>query len=674
MSATRGSSWGPRPLPEFLAEQLDSSGFAPGDAARCAALINGRPSEGDVVSLFVDLGSCKFLEGDIDGAVAAWRHAISSQHDAAAARALLNTGLLYEHVHLTERAIGVLASVNERGWSAYSAPAAMATARCQRSIGDFDGAIETMAHLAEVTMTEQPDSPLLAETFYGLGDAANAASQFDRAETAWRVAASGAPSTVQKAAIDQLVELLLDREKDDDLVDLLERHDELSAHAPRVLDRIDAAYRKADESKAAALIGSLRGHDLVPSDRFRLVDIELELGNVNEAIDELEFLLAHTDVGVQRQSMFLLGEVYRGHEMVDVATSMYERVLDTGDRYWSSKAALALGDVLHGEGDYSVATSYWRQAAESDLTTIRNSAEERLGAIEREVALAADETVDEDHVPPVDASPLPTSPPAAQDPQVVVLSSLEAEQPDSLHDELDRANLDDGDEAEPIVVVLVDNEAQDPALDDAGHGDLVLVDHTESGDLHLIDDVDEPELDLVDLEDLGLDRDDDHGFGALRLVDNDATADPGDIDDVVDTQWVAAESAEPVVVVLSDVEAAEPVVAAEAVEVTEQDAQELPAATSSFFASQLGEAPYENPYAALAPDSLDGDVAPSVRNPYAELAPSFSDDDFQPASDVEPGDWESLLDGWPRHTDEPSSESADDQELTKGSRAFSRYT
>ena len=89
---------------------------------------------------------------------------------------------------------------------------------------------------------------------------------------------------------------------------------------------------------------------------------------------------------------------------------------------------------------------------------------------------------------------------------------------------------------------------------------------------------------------------------------------------------------------------------------------------ASAFVSHLAEPeerPAANPYAALAPESGADDVAPSAHNPYAELAPNSSDDGFVLPADVEPGDWESML-------DEPPEKPAKTKKRRPS--AFSRYT
>jgi len=52
--------------------------------------------------------------------------------------------------------------------------------------------------------------------------------------------------------------------------------------------------------------------------------------------------------------------------------------------------------------------------------------------------------------------------------------------------------------------------------------------------------------------------------------------------------------------------------------------------------------PGQNPYASLAPDGYVPPPPPAT-NPYAELSPTF-DDEFTPAPDVEPGDWQAMMD------------------------------
>ena len=380
MSVVLGSDWGPCSLPRFLSDQLAAHGLRPGDSDRCAELLQAATEPVERSALFADLGSLKLLEGDIDGAMAAWRFVLSGPHDAPAAKALLNLGLLYEHLHLHERAIGVLRSVDERNVHPYNAQASMATARCQTALSRPDAAMETMARLAHVTMTDRPKASEMGEILYGLGDVAEAAGRADRAGRAWRVAAAGPTSDAQKSATRRLIHLLLAQGHDDELAELFEAEaPELAdAHASPLLDRIESLFLLGHEQQAIALVQRLRGPSLATHDRFRLADVRLQIGLINEAIDELELLLSDESPEVFQRAAFSLGEIYRSYEMHDAASSMYERVASDEDPYWSPKAALALGDVKNSASDHDAAWQWWVQASASELAVVRAAAEQRL--------------------------------------------------------------------------------------------------------------------------------------------------------------------------------------------------------------------------------------------------------------------------------------------------------
>jgi len=363
-----------------LSDQLAAHGLRPGDSDRCAELLQAATEPVERSALFADLGSLKLLEGDIDGAMAAWRFVLSGPHDAPAAKALLNLGLLYEHLHLHERAIGVLRSVDERNVHPYNAQASMATARCQTALSRPDAAMETMARLAHVTMTDRPKASEMGEILYGLGDVAEAAGRADRAGRAWRVAAAGPTSDAQKSATRRLIHLLLAQGHDDELAELFEAEaPELAdAHASPLLDRIESLFLLGHEQQAIALVQRLRGPSLATHDRFRLADVRLQIGLINEAIDELELLLSDESPEVFQRAAFSLGEIYRSYEMHDAASSMYERVASDEDPYWSPKAALALGDVKNSASDHDAAWQWWVQASASELAVVRAAAEQRL--------------------------------------------------------------------------------------------------------------------------------------------------------------------------------------------------------------------------------------------------------------------------------------------------------
>lgn len=589
MFTLRGSSWGPGALPDFLRTQLAAHGFGPDDAGRCARLINAHHGGAAAASLFVDLGSCKFLEADIDGAIAAWRHAIASQHDAAAARSMLNLGLLYEHLHLHDRALGLLARVAERNVDPYVIPAAMASARSQLALGHADQAMETMARLAQMAMVRRPDGTELIEALYGLGDVAEHAGRLDRAERAWRVAAASPASPVQERASARLIQLLVRQGHSQAVVapspgDALDGPQTSSA----LLDNVELLLRTGEKRLAAQLLATIEAGDFVAVDRFRFVDANLMAGRINEAIDELEVLLAETDKQLQNRALVSLGRVYASYDMIDPAVSMFQRAVASDDPYWMPAASLALGDVLAAQGERGPANEYWSYAAAGPVPRLAEQARERIEAADLQVA-----------------DPEPTAP-----------TTVQPSEPDALESAPAPADSDQ-DSSVPIV------QATEPQV---------------------------IPLDSIDVEV--------EPNGALPAAD------------VGGTVAAAPVESEPVLVVLADVDsdaADQDPPPAVVVDMNERASEEANAgrAPVSVFSTYVDNDVVINPYAALAPDEHASDVAPTTRNPYAELAPNFAGSEFEPPADVEPGDWESMLD----------ERSVDDAPKAKRrSSAFSRYT
>ena len=602
-----GSKWGPSPLPDFLRSQLDGHGFGPNDAGRCARLINERPGGAAASSLFVDLGSCKFLEADIDGAIASWRHAIASQHDAAAARSLLNLGLLYEHLHLHEQAIGLLSRVAERNVEPYVIPAAMASARCQVEMGDAERAMETMARLAQFAMAQRPDGPEFIEALFGFGEVADHAGRPDRAERAWRVVALSPSSPIQQEATDRLIQLLVDQGRSHAAFDAVNTGLDNTglvnsgldntglvgaAMSPTLLDTVDLLIRTGEKNAAIELLATAESAGFEPTDQFRLVDANLAAGRVNDAIDDLEALLADADEQVQRRTLLTLGRVYASFDMIDPAVSMFQRAVASDDPYWMPAASLALGDVLAARGDLNPASEYWSYAASGAVSRIAEQARERL-------ATASPEAVE--HAP-VEPESVELIEPAVES---------EIGFPDEVKPELVIAVAPAG--------VSASNAAAAPAPGPAAEPQFISLDSIEAA--------------------------------AAPSSNNRAQQlDKAETDPVTTLQADSPDIA---------VGIAEP-------GLTEPLASEL--SQPSTFASHLSEhdrVEAANPYAVLAPDGHHSDVAPTTRNPYAELAPSY-DGDFEPRPDVEPGDWASIPDDWPRN--EPRAEP------NKSSSAFSRYT
>jgi tetratricopeptide (TPR) repeat protein len=603
-------------MPEFLTGQLDAHGFAPGEASRCAQQLGEHPGPAAAASLFVDLGSCKFLEGDVDGAVASWRHAISSPHDAAASRALLNLGLLYEHLHLHDRAAQVLSAVQGRSVEPYVETASLARARCQAAVGDADAAMETVARLAHGHMQYTPDAPSFVTTLYALGDIAAEAGRMDRAERSWRLASVGTQSPIQQAAQDRLVELLAAQGRDAEVRDLLDTAGvSVDPELGRALvDRVETLYRLDEVTTAAALAEAATRHDLLTADRFRLAEAHLRNGAVNNAIDELELLLASPDTDVSARSGFELGQIYRTHGMAEAAEAMFDLVEATGHPVWIDRVTQAQSHAPVAD-HRSAPSAEVESAPESD---------------------------------PDDVDPLPLAAPVeeAEDVMPMVLAEPDVVDLDALEDQF--ALHDPFADGEASQIDLTEPQPlSNPTVVDL-RDDLVDTDPYLTGDTAIdppfTDDpvvesafAAEPAPEAPSIDPMIVD------LGQLEAVQLDHRVEP----EPVDTQ-------------LSDV--AEPSTPEVAVESPAPVVDE-PVPVFQAFAESTVE---RNPYAALAPQALDDpdiiDTPASRTNPYAELAPDFSEAEVLP-DDVEPGDWQAMLPDWP-----------DANKPKPAPKAFSRYT
>jgi len=602
MRAVRGSLWGPPPMPEFLTDQLAAHGFAPGEAGRCAALLAEHPGPASTASLFVDLGSSKFLEGDIDGAIASWRHAISSPHDAAAARGLLNLGLVYEHLHLSDRAVQVLESVRGRGIEPYVEVASLALARCQSANGDTEEAMDTIARLAHSHMQRSPEAPAFVDALYALGDLAMDAGRPDRAERSWTLAAAGAISPTQVAAHNRLIGLFLEQGREDQVLELLDRP--TSAISPSVgrvlIDRVEALYRLDRLASAKELAAAAVRNELHPNDRFRLAELHLRHRQINDSIDQLEVLLASADDHVAPRAGFQLGEIYRAHGMADAAVSMFQLVVQYDDPQWTAKAERAHQALLNPE----------LEPADQVAQGIEDLVEP--------VSLAEpSERVDEDPDDSFEVVSL-AEPAIEVEADVVALDELEA-------------------------VVLAEPAAQPVPPSPSTVESIDLTEQDLPAEAVIVDLRDDFETDVASA----------HSAVPFMVVDLDALD-----DEIADEPYgVAQADPRPVVTAATTQPAPAPVKPVGSSEQVAAPVQRSAASVFQVYADQ----PVSNPYAALAPEKLADDVRPSRRNPYAELAPSFEQEEPAPPDNVEAGDWQSMLPGW------PSSDGSN-------SRAFSRYT
>ena len=829
MPAVTETLWGPSSLPNLLREQLDAHGFAETDAQSCAAQMTGTTGPAARASLFVDLGACKFLEGDVDGAMAAWRHAVASGYDPVAARALTNLGLMYEHLDLHEQAIRVFAGAVERAIEPHASHAAMATARCYHAAGQPELAMETMARLAQSTMLDQPDSAALTETLFGLGEIAEAANRYDRAERAWRVAAAGAASDTQRAATDRLVPLLLEVGNDHDLIDVLERQPQRSMvqHAPALLDRVEWLVRNGRDDQAQSLARAIAGDDLPHNERFRLAEVRLQAALVNEAIDELEVLIATDDDEIRRRAAFTLGEVYQTYDMAEAAASMFERVVDEGDRYWAPRGAIPLGDILLVAGKRDEAMNLWVDAASSAVPAVRHAAEERLADQERrareaeslveqtralqDAQIASEQRmaveIEQANEAKVAAEAAAAEAQAAADQAAAESQARAAEQAaaetravaaaQALADQraLAQAQVAEAKAAADAQVLAAEQAAEQTAVEEAARAEALAIEQAEAQaaveakaraaeaqaaveakaraaeqaaveqaaiakalaveqaaiakalaveqaaaearaveqaaaeaaalaaeqahavamsqlepvvvPLSSLDDdpTDYPDIangdfglgirhvdpmndvrDLTGGEELGdpdfVDALNDVGdlAGGEELGDPDFVDALNDVGDLVGSEELGDPDFVDALNDVGDLVGGEELGDPDFVDPM-NDVGDLvsPMSSDSQFLghefeaasdldrhdlSRAGLPETSNPYAALAPDELDADVVPSGRNPYAELAPNFETEPFHPGDDVEPGDWESMI-------DVPDSKPAP---KSSGSTAFSRYT
>ena len=164
--------------------------------------------------------------------------------------------------------------------------------------------------------------------------------------------------------------------------------------------------------------------------------------------------MADHDEHVQLRALFSLGQVYAGHDMVDPAMSMFQRVVEADDDYWSPVGALAWGDLMASTGDFEAATEHWVVAADGTVPPITDQALTRLGS-QSEPVIAQDRPPGSGETVAMTVHPQPE--PA--DPQRV------------LHNARDGVYAPKG---EPVVVVL---ETLEPAAEhvftDTDRGDTL---------------------------------------------------------------------------------------------------------------------------------------------------------------------------------------------------------
>lgn len=376
MAVIREPDWGPAPLVVLLAEQLAAHGFEEPDAAACAGQLSTVSGAAATAALFGDLGACNFLQGDIEGAVSAWRRAMSSGQPTPTAQAMVNLAMTFEHLGLQERAISIYDAAIEHGIEPFATTAALAAARSIAASGDHETATERLAAVTESLRIRRPSSSDLTDALCGLGACALAANRVAHAERAWREASDRGSVPAWRG----LVSLMQRLGRLDEVRELIARMDR-AVDMVSAADRLSYAVTLADvggSTDAVETLATVAGNDLLPIDRFQFAAELRRHGLVNESIGELEVLLSESQPEHHLRAAFCLGEIYVDHEMTDQATEMFEEVVDADDPYWSSKAALGLGDICHERGDAEQAVAFWVKAVSSPVAEVRSGASERL--------------------------------------------------------------------------------------------------------------------------------------------------------------------------------------------------------------------------------------------------------------------------------------------------------
>ena len=695
MGAERVVRWGPPALAQVVTDQLERHGLGSADAAACARELAAAVGPAARASSFVDLGGCRFLDGDISGALAAWQQAIISGQTAPAARALFNLGLLHEHLGLYDDAVQRFDAAESHRVAPYSALATLGRARALHRSGDNDRAIAALARHADRLMEDDGDSALLGETLLGLGDVAEAAGQLGRAEQAYRAAMASDDATIREQASLSLVDVLRFIGHDEEAQQIVEDAG-LSAVDPGVaLDRIELLVRLGRFDEAETVLDEIDGDTLAVADQFRLTTTQIDLGRVNDAIDILEALAGQGAAETRARAAYRLGEVYLTHDMPEPAATMFGNVRGLQPGYWADKASLALGDLAMADGRHRIAAAHWADAAASRIESVSTSARDRLVEAvdatpaapaspvlspmvdEPAVALVDAEWDDDDHGPATEAVDM-----------VSVLD--EVSDADAEHDAEEPA-VDDVTEQSHDLLPLPPMELETPgeitpvagvlmALPDADAVDVVVPAEplapepvpaeqaeliepaapvepiappepvapaaptviplrrrsTVSTDAAMTDDVgpptappinDEVAFDVPHTPSIDEIASDEPATQLDDLAVNSDAGDPdagdpdtGDSDEADSDAGDAADDAPTVIKLGRSASTAEddPVI----------DLRESEAAAP-------------NPYAALAPEALDGDPMPSTRNPYAELAPNFGRDPLRSSR----GDGSSRADG-----------------------------
>lgn len=605
MGAERVVRWGPATLSEVVTDQLWRHGLGSADAVACARELAAAVGPAARASSFVDLGACRFLDGDISGALAAWQQAIVSGQAAPAARALFNLGLLHEHLGLYDDAIQRFEAAEAHGIAPYASMATLGRARAQHLAGEDERAVATLARHADRLMEQDPDSPQLSETMLGLGDVAEQAGQLDRAERAYRAAMNSDDESIRSQASLSLIDVLRFIGHDEEAQQIVEDAGLASTDPVVALDRVELLIRLGRFAEAEAVLDDLATDQLGVADQFRLATIQIDLGRVNGAIDILEVLAGQGAAETRARAAYRLGEVYLEHDMAEPAATMFANVRGLQPGYWADKASLALGDIAMVEGRHRIAAAHWADAAASRVETVSSVARERL--------VDAVSSTPPEAAPAPAASPTESLAPAWVDESATLDDPVETVEDGPATEAVDMtAVLDDesladlpGDrlngflagEITPVAGVLMaipDAEAVDVAIpaEPIAPGDVVPLEQ-------VLPDANAPAMPTV----VPL-----RGRSSTTIEAPDSTPDASA--PALDAQPESPDNG-PVVIKLGRGRSAT------------APAPPVPDVDAVIDLRESDDSP-SNPYADLAPEALDDDPTPSERNPYAELAPNFS--------------------------------------------------
>ncbi len=648
MGAERVVRWGPPTLSEVVTDQLWRHGLGSADAVACARELAAAVGPAARASSFVDLGACRFLDGDISGALAAWQQAIVSGQTAPAARALFNLGLLHEHLGLYDDAIQRFEAAEAHGIAPYAAMATLGRARAQHRSGDHERAVATLARHADRLMEQDPDSPLLSETMLGLGDVAEEAGQLDRAEQAYRAAMTSDDETIRSQASLSLIDVLRFIGHDEEAQQIVEDAGLASADPVVALDRVELLIRLGRFNEAESVLDDLATDQLGVADQFRLATIQIDLGRVNGAIDILEVLAGQGAAETRARAAYRLGEVYLEHDMTEPAATMFANVRGVQPGYWADKASLALGDLAMTEGRHRIAAAHWADAAASRVESVSGIARERL----------VDAVSSTPAAPAPDAGPAEPLAPAWAEVSADLAERVEVIEDGPATEAVDMtAVLDDESlghipddhrngfvpgEITPVAGVLM-------ALPDAEAVDVVIpAEPIAPGDVTPLEQVlpDTNPLDTGDVAPLAasapveqveappvptaptvvpLRRRGSKTANAAAPAPEPAAAEtPADASGLDVPHAPTADASTPKSNVEPESADNGPVV----IKLGRGRSTAAPVPTTSDAETVIDlresdDAP-SNPYADLAPEALDDDPTPSERNPYAELAPNFS--------------------------------------------------